>query len=88
MSAKIKKIEIKINDKVIALNVKEAKELKEILADMFNGTSIQREVIPVPYPVYVQGPYQYWWGTYRVSDYTATYTANTNVIPGQAPDTS
>jgi hypothetical protein len=74
MSAKIKKIEIKINDKTIALNVKEAKELIEVLSDLFQVSRLEFQTIS--YPIYIQQPYRYWWGTYTANDYTVTYSCN------------
>lgn len=57
MTAKIEKIEIKINDHVISLSIEEAKELKEALSSMFREPGI------TPYPVFIERLYYYyrWW---------------------------
>ena len=57
MTAKIEKVEIKINDHVISLSIEEAKELKEALSSMFREPGI------TPYPVFIERPYYYynWW---------------------------
>jgi hypothetical protein len=66
VATKITKIEIEIDDKVIELNVKQAKELKSILADMFSEPTITS----VPYPVYIDRPWRWW-------DTTWSNTSNT-----------
>jgi hypothetical protein len=73
----ISKICIKIGEKEVELSPDEAKELQEILNDMFG----KRETVyvPQPYPVY-PNPYRYWSVTYGPGVvYCSTAGSNTNL---------
>jgi len=64
--SEIKKIVLEIGDKEIELTPDEAKELKDVLNNLFGEKDIV--YIPKPYPVY--HPYPHWWVRYpdRIGD--------------------
>jgi hypothetical protein len=73
--AKIKKIVLEIGDKKVELSVKEAKELKEILCDLFGA----RENRYYPYYYYVPQwyPYRYWYTECDTNGNVTYTTSNT-----------
>ena len=71
-SVKIQSIEIKIGDKNIRLTVEQAKELKEILSEMYGGPALFPYPMPVPYPIY-ERPWTQW--DYHYTDNTVTLTS-------------
>ena len=71
MRAEIQKIKIKIDKKEIDLSLEEARELKQLLEDLFGKV----EYIPMPYPQPVY-PYRYWVTYTSGTDVTCTLTTN------------
>jgi hypothetical protein len=86
--SEISKIVLDVNGKKIELSVEEAKELKDILGNLFGKVEIQKEFVPysVPQPYIWREPYPYrydkWYVTYQPTPYEPITTngTQTNVL--------
>ena len=64
----ISKIEVTINKKTLELTLEEAKELKEILNEVFEkAMPVVPVVEPVPQPIYIPNPQPYRWYQWEIT---------------------
>ena len=70
---KIKNLTVKIGNTEVEVTVKEAKDLKKALDELFRS-EIKTEYVPSPYPVYPHPWYERPYVTWLCDDSNTTYT--------------